>query len=131
LPCKDYFIWGDDTEYTRRLSTYYGEGYLVGESIAIHKRALAKDLVIDNETNPIRIDMFHYLYRNRAIIRHYYDNSYHLFFEFCKSILNGLIHLKRKNGCRMARAIIRGQVESIFQYRHFKEYMDGQIQINT
>jgi len=29
LPLKDYFIWGDDTEYTLRLSKYYGQGWLV------------------------------------------------------------------------------------------------------
>lgn len=37
LPMRDYFIWGDDTEYTLRLTKYYGNAYLVGNSIAIHK----------------------------------------------------------------------------------------------
>lgn len=42
LPCKDFFIWGDDTEYTTRLTTFYGEAYLVGKSVATHKRVNAK-----------------------------------------------------------------------------------------
>ena len=30
-PCKEYFIWGDDWEYTRRLTKYYGDAYMVGD----------------------------------------------------------------------------------------------------
>ena len=29
LPCKDYFIWGDDSEYTMRISKYYAPAYFV------------------------------------------------------------------------------------------------------
>jgi GT2 family glycosyltransferase len=37
LPLKEFFIWGDDTEYTRRLSKL-GKGYLIGSSKAVHDR---------------------------------------------------------------------------------------------
>ena len=57
LPCKDYFIWGDDSEYTLRLTTYYGKAYFVGDSVAIHKRKIAKSLDIKNETESSRIVM--------------------------------------------------------------------------
>ena len=38
LPCKDFFIWGDDTEYTTRITRNFGPAYMVGKSVAIHKR---------------------------------------------------------------------------------------------
>ena len=40
-PVKDYFIWGDDTEYTLRLNKYYGNAYMVGKSKVIHKRKVS------------------------------------------------------------------------------------------
>lgn len=44
LPCKDYFIWGDDSEYTMRISKYYAPAYFVGASVALHKRFNAKKI---------------------------------------------------------------------------------------
>jgi GT2 family glycosyltransferase len=31
-PIADYFIWGDDTEYTTRITTNYATAYFVGKS---------------------------------------------------------------------------------------------------
>ncbi|MDD3453481.1 MAG: glycosyltransferase family 2 protein [Bacilli bacterium] len=71
-PVKDYFIWGDDTEYTLRLNKYYGSSYFVGDSIAIHKRKLSKALSIFDEDNKGRIKIYYYMYRNNLInIRNY------------------------------------------------------------
>lgn len=36
-PNKEYFIWGDDTEYTLRLTSKYAPAYLLGESRVVHK----------------------------------------------------------------------------------------------
>lgn len=36
LPIGEYFIWGDDTEYTARISTKY-PCYLIGKSVVTHK----------------------------------------------------------------------------------------------
>ena len=55
LPCKDYFIWGDDGEYTLRLTHFYGPAYMVGKSIAIHKRMGAKKLDLSNFQDENRI----------------------------------------------------------------------------
>lgn len=67
LPVKDYFIWGDDIEYTLRLTRKYGRGYLVGKSIAIHKRSSAKSLSIFEEENMNRIKFYYYMVRNNYI----------------------------------------------------------------
>lgn len=73
LPIKEYFIWGDDTEYTLRLSRYYGQGWLVGKSLVLHKRANGQSLSIKNEDNPNRIHIYYYYVRNYLTnVRLYY-----------------------------------------------------------
>lgn len=67
LPCKDYFIWGDDIEYTKRIVGKYGAAYLVGTSKVYHLRSLTASLNILQETNPQRIKLFYYLMRNTLL----------------------------------------------------------------
>ena len=67
LPLKEYFIWGDDTEYTLRLSKYYGQGWLIGKSLVLHKRENGQSLSIKRENNPKRISVYFYYTRNYLI----------------------------------------------------------------
>lgn len=62
LPFKEFFIWGDDTEYTNRISMLY-ECYLVGNSEVTHLRSGgAIDLLQLKDKNRIR--MYKYSIRN-------------------------------------------------------------------
>lgn len=72
LPIASFFIWGDDTEYTTRLTHHFGPAYLVGKSSVLHKRVNAKSLNIQNEDDPVRIANFHRLYRNNLIVKRYH-----------------------------------------------------------
>lgn len=63
LPIKEFFIWGDDTEYTHRVSLRY-DSYLVCKSTVVHKRAVQGGLNFYTETNPKRLKNFFYLFRN-------------------------------------------------------------------
>lgn len=67
LPIKEYFIWGDDTEYTLRLTRYYGQGWLVGKSKVLHKRENGQSLSIIKENNKSRIQVYYYYTRNYLI----------------------------------------------------------------
>lgn len=67
LPCSDFFIWGDDTEYTKRIYRHYGLAYLVGKSKVVHARANSANLTIFNETNKNRVSMYSYMIRNTLI----------------------------------------------------------------
>lgn len=67
LPWKEFFIWGDDSEYTQRIIRDYGPAYMVGKSLSIHKRVGSDELSIVNETNENRIPMYFYYYRNNLI----------------------------------------------------------------
>ena len=62
LPIKDFFIWTDDWEYTRRLSRYY-PCYLVNKSVVTHKSANNIGASIETDTDD-RLDRYNYLYRN-------------------------------------------------------------------
>ena len=62
LPYKEYFIWGDDKEYTLRLSKKYA-CYSVRKSKVLHKMNSnnGSDIIRDDVA---RIDRYRYAYRN-------------------------------------------------------------------
>ena len=66
LPIKDFYIWADDWEYTRRISKKY-KSYLVKESTVVHKckNNIGGDISKDSEE---RMERYRYLYRNEAYL---------------------------------------------------------------
>ena len=62
LPIKEFFIWTDDWEFTRRISMKY-PCYLVTESQVVHKSKLNITADVSSDTVD-RLDRFRYLYRN-------------------------------------------------------------------
>lgn len=62
LPIKEFFIWTDDFEYTRRISRKY-KCYLIPKSVVIHKSKnnVGANIATDDYE---RIDRYLYLYRN-------------------------------------------------------------------
>ena len=66
LPIKEFFIWGDDVEYTRRISKKY-PCYYLDDSIVIHKTKnnVGSNISIDD---PERISRYEYAYRNEVFI---------------------------------------------------------------
>ena len=82
LPYKEYFIWGDDIEYTTRISQKYN-CYLVYDSIVIHKRALVQGLDFMKETNTIRLKNHFYRLRNGFVNRKKYGNAQDVVIYLC------------------------------------------------
>lgn len=66
LPIKEFFIWGDDVEYTRRISEKY-PCYYVPESVVVHKTANneGSNIALDDAS---RIERYRYAYRNEVYI---------------------------------------------------------------
>ena len=65
LPIKDFFIWTDDWEYTRRISRD-NKCYFISNSIVTHKskdNVGASIAVVDD-----RLERFSYLYRNDCVL---------------------------------------------------------------
>lgn len=89
-PFKEFFIWGDDTEYTLRITKYFGKGYLIGNSHAVHKRIITKAISIVEEDDIKRIKFFMFSYRNNLIISKYYYSYRHLLKIFLISIKDSI-----------------------------------------
>lgn len=64
LPYKEFFIWGDDSEYTSRISSKF-DCYLACKSQVLHKRTIQKVISFENEMDEKRLNMFFYYYRNK------------------------------------------------------------------
>ena len=62
LPIKEFFIWTDDWEYTRRISRKY-PSYVVTDSVVVHKSASNIGANIYSDSYE-RISRYNYLYRN-------------------------------------------------------------------
>ena len=62
LPIKEFFIWTDDWEFTRRISRKYS-CYAVADSIVVHKSKsnIGANIVTESAE---RLERFDYLYRN-------------------------------------------------------------------
>ncbi len=68
LPIKEFFIWGDDTEYTRRISLDGYKAYLAYNSIVVHKmKENGTPNILTDDTS--RIGRHFYRYRNTVYIR--------------------------------------------------------------
>ena len=102
LPLKEFFIWGDDIEYTRRLSVRMGQScFLAGKSIVTHamKQNSGSDITIDVPERLSRYKLAYrnenYLYRKEGVKGWIYYNcrcAYH----FLKVLLKAKDHrLKR------------------------------------
>ncbi len=61
LPIKEFFIWGDDIEYTRRI-TAKATAYMVPESKVLHDTKNNEGFNIAHEDGPL--DRYRYAYRN-------------------------------------------------------------------
>lgn len=66
LPIKEFFIWTDDWEYTRRISNKY-KCYLSTKSVVIHKSAsnIGANIATDSVD---RLERYRYLYRNDVFL---------------------------------------------------------------
>lgn len=65
LPIKEFFIWTDDWEYTRRISRKYN-CYYISKSVVTHKSKQNEGASI--ATVDDRIERFNYLYRNDVVL---------------------------------------------------------------
>lgn len=68
FPNRKFFIWGDDKEYTLRISSAGYMGLMSGHSVVLHKRAQVGSLSLVTEENINRIRMMKNLYRNTVWI---------------------------------------------------------------
>jgi GT2 family glycosyltransferase len=72
LPLKEFFIWGDDTEYSRRLARVT-RLYQVGKSKTKHLKSGDASQSVFREQERTKIWQYHWFYRNRLFVNLKYD----------------------------------------------------------
>ena len=87
LPIKDFFIWADDIEYSRRISRKYN-CYLINNSVVTHKSKnnIGSNIVKDSSENLKRYSYAYrnemYVYRREGIIGKVYYNLKIIYHKF-------------------------------------------------
>lgn len=66
LPIKEFFIWTDDWEFTRRISRKY-KSYFISNSVVTHKSKNNEGADISTVEGD-RVERFKYLYRNDVVL---------------------------------------------------------------
>ncbi len=92
LPIKEFFIWGDDIEYTRRIAVRYGEpSFVVGRSKILHLMSnnSGSSIAFDKKE---RLSRYNYAYRNENYL-------------YRKEGFKGIIYYLGKCGLNIARVL--------------------------
>jgi dTDP-4-dehydrorhamnose reductase len=113
-PSSDFFIWGEDTDYTLRV-TEWRPAYVVGGSRAVHLRGTSGFLDIFAETDPRRLGYFYYLYRNTVYLRRRFWPLHGLLLFLGKAALHlGRALGRPQHGFLRARMILTGTLAGLF-----------------
>lgn len=115
LPIKEYFIWGDDGEYSTRILRAGYSGYIIGNSTVYHY--MKENIGVDIFNAPKeRIGRFFYFYRNTTITYRMRGVK-----SFCKILLyHDLVVLKilfSKTDCKFRKSftVFKGTVCGMFK----------------
>lgn len=105
LPIKDFFIWGDDVEYTRRIAVRNGiRSFIIGKSIVTHEMADNKGSSIA-ETDKERICRYKYAYRNEGYL-YRKEGAKGICYFIAKCLLNSWRILSKSRDMRLRRLTI-------------------------
>jgi GT2 family glycosyltransferase len=110
LPIASMFIWGEDTEYTLRV-TDKAPGYLVGNSRVLHLRQENGSIDIKAETNQARLKYHRHYVRNEVFVaRKYYRQRRALLTVMHQFRL--MWELATRGEWGKARIVLQGLIES-------------------
>jgi GT2 family glycosyltransferase len=113
LPIKEFFIWGDDTEFTSRINKVL-PGYLVSDSEVIHKMGVNSGVDIINDTND-RLNRYYFRYRNKVYmakksgLKEFVKFSFHTLY-----IIGQIIWKKNKNKTKKITNVSKGYISGLF-----------------
>ena len=112
LPIKEFFIWVDDWEYARRISSRY-DSYLIPDSVVVHKTKdnNGADIIKDSGS---RIDRYRYMYRN-SVYFYRKEGVYGIFYLIVRTILHliKVLLFSKTDKIRKCKLIISSTIEGI------------------
>lgn len=112
LPIKEFFIWTDDWEYTRRISRME-KCYVVPQSVVVHKCKSNIGANISNDA-PERLDRYRYLYRNDVYLyrREGFIGFVYEVVRLCTHVFRVLTKSSCQR-CKRLRMILAGTLEGL------------------
>ena len=115
LPIKEFFIWGDDIEYTRRLSMRMKlPCYLVGKSRVIHAMKENNGSSIATDV-PERIGRYNFAFRNENYLYRKEGICGFVFYtEKCALNLLRILRFAKDHRLKRCWVIIRQYVSGLF-----------------
>ncbi|SFU33764.1 dTDP-4-dehydrorhamnose reductase [Halomonas korlensis] len=116
LPISSMFIWGEDAEFTLRI-TREAPGYLVGASRVAHIRHGGASISIVAETNPVRIGYYKNFVRNNIFLARKYKTRRRLFSVLFNNVVL-TIKMLLKGEPRKAYVVMVGLTQSLFFNPH-------------
>ncbi|WGI18797.1 glycosyltransferase family 2 protein [Latilactobacillus sakei] len=105
IPTKELFIWGDDTEYTVRV-TQDNPSYFVKDSIVIHKTPNNLSGITLKNDSLDRVNRYFYLYRNLIFISKTYKGNKDTFKLFTHYMIYALNVLLKSENHKWRRAMV-------------------------
>jgi dTDP-4-dehydrorhamnose reductase len=124
LPLAPMFIWGEDTEYTFRITKKH-PGFVFADSKVVHVRAVVGAINILTETNKVRIEYHRHFVRNRL----YTARLHHSRLDFLRLIVQDvrlMLRLVRNQELKKAKIVFTGFMESLW-FRPKVERADAPI----
>lgn len=123
LPIKEFFIWGDDYEYTCRISSKYN-CYFVTNSIVYHYMNENKGIdILTTEKN--RVNRYYYEFRNKYYIHK--KNGKKEKFNYYKYLIKTIIKIiVKKNDYKLSKlkVVIKGYIDGI-KFKPEIEYINN------
>lgn len=127
LPWYGFFIWGDDSEYTNRIVKGFGPAYYVAKSLSIHKRKASGGISIAAETNPGRLRMLWYHYRNQVIL----GVAAYGYLNAVRGALQRIWQNRRaffsRHFALKFRALVLGSCAGFWAYKPYRAFVKAQI----
>lgn len=125
LPIASMFIWGEDTEYTLRV-TQAVPGFLVGASKVLHLRQENGAINIVTENNPLRLKYHRHHTRNELFVARKYYRQRRLILSLIYQ-LSRMLKLLGKGELHKARIVLQGLLESLW-FSPVTETVDAPIE---
>lgn len=125
LPIASMFMWGDDTEFTLRISQDV-PGYLVSASKVLHMRRVSGTIDILRETDPNRVALHRHLVRNELFVARKYFRKRRVL-GLLVSRLGLVARMLKRGQFSKAKIVTSGLIES-FRFAPEPEGADAPVE---
>jgi len=116
FPITQFFIWGDDVEFTQRITKAGFSNYFVPDSFVIHKMKANVGTNIIDETQKSRIKRYYYANRNALYTKRKLEGSKGVLKELAKQVYSYFVIIFKKNAHSSYKLLcsFRGTVSGLF-----------------